>query len=119
MTRTRHGQNRIARNQRLCFACNTNEVEDEYHFLIVCPFFADVRKLFFKKYFYTRPSMLKYKNLMNTNNKGVRKKIVINKGFEHRKSKEILISSPADGYCLPYLFCLDMYDDWKVKIVTF
>ena len=57
----RHGQNRIARNQRLCLACNMNEVEDEYHFLLVCPFLADVRKILFKKYFYTRPSMFKFK----------------------------------------------------------
>ena len=67
----RHDQNRIARKQRLRLACNMNEVEDEHHFLLVCPFFADVRKILFKKYFYTRPSMFKFKNLMNTNNKGV------------------------------------------------
>ena len=38
-----------------------NEVEDEYHFLLECPFFGDVRKLLFKKYFYTRPSMFEFK----------------------------------------------------------
>ena len=86
----RHGQNRIVRNQRLCFACNMNEVEDEYHFLLVCPFFADVRKLFLKKYFYTRPSMLKYKKLMNTNNKGVLLNLAkfIKEGFSRRTAIE-------------------------------
>ena len=57
----RHGQNRIAKKQRFCLAYNMNEVEDEYHFLLVCPFYADVRKILIKRYFYTRPSMLKFK----------------------------------------------------------
>ena len=67
-----------------------NEVEDEYHFLLVCPFFADVRKILFKKYFYTRPSMFKFKNLMNTNNKGVLLNLAkfIKEGFSRKTATE-------------------------------
>ena len=46
------------------------------------------------------------------------KKNVIGKGFKHRKSKEILICSIADGYCLPHIFCLSMHDDRKVESIT-
>ena len=34
----------IQRNNRLCRYCNLNMVENEYHFLLVCPLYRDLRK---------------------------------------------------------------------------
>ena len=37
----------------------TFDIEDFYHFGIVCPHFADLRKTYIKKYYYERPSVFK------------------------------------------------------------
>ena len=37
------------RNKRVCKICNCNIVEDEIHFIFVCPKYATSRKLFFDK----------------------------------------------------------------------
>ena len=39
-------------------------VEDEYHFLLACPAYRDLRKIYFKKYYYT--SLYKFKTLMSS-----------------------------------------------------
>ena len=41
-------------------------VEDEYHFLIACPFYRDLRRIYFKQYYYTWPSLYKFKTLMSS-----------------------------------------------------
>ena len=46
-------------------------MEDEYHVTLVCEQFTDARKKYFKKYFYGRPSMAKFVELMNTKFSGV------------------------------------------------
>ena len=33
----------INRNLRICHLCNSNTIEDEYHFLLVCPAYRDIR----------------------------------------------------------------------------
>ena len=35
------------RENRLCQICNYNELEDEYHFVLLCPILSDVRRIFF------------------------------------------------------------------------
>ena len=40
-------------------------VEDKYHFLLACPAYRDLWKIYFKKYFYTWPSLYKFKTLMS------------------------------------------------------
>ena len=67
----RYGQNRLPRNERYCLCCNNNDIEDEYHFILICPCFLDFRKKFIKKYFYKRPSMMKFIELICNNKKNV------------------------------------------------
>ena len=58
----RHGRARIERNQRPCVLCNSG-IEDEYHFVIKCPTYNDIRM----KYAYVRnPSMYKCIKLMSS-----------------------------------------------------
>ena len=38
----------VDRNRRICKNCNMNMVEDEYHFLLDCPAYRDLRKIYFK-----------------------------------------------------------------------
>ena len=57
----------IARNQRKCSKCRLNEIQDEYHFILVCPYFIDLRNTFISNYFTQNPSMYKFLQLLNSN----------------------------------------------------
>ena len=54
----------VERNRRICKNCNMNMVEAGYHFLLACPAYRDLRKIYFKKYYYTL-SLYKFKTLMS------------------------------------------------------
>lgn len=68
--------NRTTRNQRKCIYCNINCVEDEFHFLLVCPLYDIFRKKYIKPYFWRRPSTFKLVQLLSSENV----KIMINLG---------------------------------------
>ena len=55
------------RSSRLCVYCNSGELEDEFHFALVCPLYLDIRNLYIKKTYFKRPSMMKFVSLLNTN----------------------------------------------------
>ena len=61
----------IVRNERICSPCTLNEVEDEYHFLFICPAYNELRHLYFKRYYYDKLSMLKLIQLLNCENVSV------------------------------------------------
>ena len=41
----------IDRNDRKCIFCSMNTVEDEYHFVLVCPFYRDIRVRCLPRYY--------------------------------------------------------------------
>ena len=43
-----------------------NDVEDEYHFLLVCPCYRNLRNTYLPKYYCHWPTIQKFKNLMNS-----------------------------------------------------
>ena len=51
-------------NERKCNNCNL--LEDEYHFVLECPLYVDLRKQYLKKYFIQRPNMFKFILLINS-----------------------------------------------------
>ena len=53
-------------NERLCTLCR--DIGDEYHFLMICPIFRNDRKKFLKKTTYTRPNMMKFVDLLKSEN---------------------------------------------------
>ena len=59
----------IPRGGRLCQKCSLHEVEDEFHFIFVCPCYRDLRVKYLNRYYYTRPSMFKLVNLLSVKNK--------------------------------------------------
>lgn len=67
----RYARNRIPRNERYCTYCNTNDIEDEYHFVCVCPCYINIRQTYLKPYYYRRPSVYKYLELLKTSNKKI------------------------------------------------
>ena len=39
----------MVRNERICTMCNKKSVEDEYHFILECDRYSDIRCKFIKK----------------------------------------------------------------------
>jgi hypothetical protein len=58
----------IPQNERKCQFCNMNFIENEYHFLLVCPMYKDLRKQFLKPYYLSWPNLNKFDSLMETRN---------------------------------------------------
>ena len=56
----------IDRPNRKCTVCNLNDIEDEFHFTLICPAYEDLRKQYIPKYFCTRPSVYKFITLLNS-----------------------------------------------------
>lgn len=61
----------IIRSERLCRRCNMNQVESEYHFLLICPFYRELRLTLLDNYYYTWPNMNKFNKLMSTTKRSV------------------------------------------------
>ena len=55
---------KVPYTQRTCTLCNSNDIEDEYHVTLVCEYFRDVRKKYIKPFYYQRPNMMKFLDLM-------------------------------------------------------
>ena len=53
----------------LCTLCVLNVNDDEYHYIMICPYFRQRRGPYLKHYFYTRPNMLKFDQLISSENK--------------------------------------------------
>ena len=59
----------IDRSERICRYCNGNFVESEYHFLLVCPFYRELRQRYMKLYYCHWPTLNKFEDLMCKHNK--------------------------------------------------
>ena len=57
---------KVPYTQRTCTLCHSNDIEDEYHVTLVCEYFRDVRKKFIKPFYYQRPNMMKFLDLMTS-----------------------------------------------------
>lgn len=64
----RYGRNRIDQNERLCLLCNTNNVEDEFHFMFKCEVYSTLRKKYIKRLYSNRPSMFKLLQIFQCDN---------------------------------------------------
>ena len=62
---------------RKCTLCNSGDTEDEYHVTLFCEQFVDAGKKYLKIYFYDRPSMAKFVELMNTKSDCERYRLMI------------------------------------------
>ena len=60
-------------DDRKCIFCNL--LEDEYHFVLECPIYVDMRKKYISKYYWNHPSMFKFINLINNTNVNIVKKL--------------------------------------------
>jgi len=77
--------NPIALENRKCITCNL--IEDEFHFIIVCPMYASIRH-YIPKYYTNNPSMFKFIELLNNSSELVVRRLALYcfKAFEIRNS---------------------------------
>ena len=57
------------RKERLCKSCNMKVIENEYHFLLVCPHYRDLRIKCLQPYFCRWPSLNKFDQLLSSTSK--------------------------------------------------
>ena len=62
------GWSGISLSERVCTLCDLGDVGDEFHYLLKCPFFQNQRKMYLDKYYYKRPNMIKFKELLQLQN---------------------------------------------------
>ena len=55
-------------NERICTLCQLNQIGDEYHYLLVCPFFREKRIKYLKNYYFIRPNTLKFAQIFSISN---------------------------------------------------
>ena len=60
--------NAVPFDERKCVVCQ--KLEDEYHFVLECSLYSELRKKFISKYFWKNPSMFKFIELLNSTNMG-------------------------------------------------
>ena len=76
-------------DERLCFICDRDELEDEYHFVLCCPAYTAPRLKYIKKYYYQYPSMYKFTKLLTIENKIVLRKLAAYVYYAFKKRNEI------------------------------
>lgn len=52
---------------RKCNLCQKNDIGDEFHYLLVCPFFKSERNHAVDRYYYRNPNIIKFKELLSVN----------------------------------------------------
>ena len=55
----------IPLDERKCTVCD-QDIRDEYHYLFSCPYFANGRMKYLKFYFYKRPDIMKFIEIMSS-----------------------------------------------------
>ena len=53
----------IDRHARICNMCNNNDIEDEYHFILECSEYVEIRRKYIKPYYCIIPSAFKLTQL--------------------------------------------------------
>ena len=81
-------QQRTDRSFRKCQLCNSQDLEDEYHSLLICPLYSDIRKKYISNSYFIRPSMYKFVYLISSTDTYIQKKLgrYIDESIKFRKS---------------------------------
>ena len=59
----------VNRDERTSRFCNGNHIENEYHFLLICHLYRDIRKTYLEPYYCQWPTLNKFDDLMSKINK--------------------------------------------------
>ena len=61
-------QHRMLREERICKQCDIRCIEAEFHFLLVCPQYKDLREQYLPKYHTNNPNLSKFVDILHSNN---------------------------------------------------
>ena len=61
--------NNIEPENRFCIFCTNRHIENEYHFLLICPIYSELRRMYLKPHFSRWPTLNKFDKLMSSENK--------------------------------------------------
>ncbi len=59
---------RLLRQDRICEYCSLNVVEDEFHFLLICPLYTDIRLHYLPRYYHNHSTLVTFYDLLSTTN---------------------------------------------------
>ena len=62
-------------NERKCTLCNQHVLGDDFHYLMKWGFFETERKELLRPYYYNRPNIIKFQDLLNCNSKTILTKL--------------------------------------------
>jgi hypothetical protein len=65
----------MPRENRLCIFCNMNVVENEYHFVLACPLYRDIRVAYLPHYYTHWPTQYKFITIMSSSSRSVNQKL--------------------------------------------
>ena len=82
--------NKIPLDNRKCRACGV--LEDEFHFILECAIYDDLRKTYIKRYYWQSPNMPKFIELLTSQNRKIIKNLsyFIEKAFKIRALVELV-----------------------------
>ena len=80
--------NSIPLSERKCILCNT--LEDEFHFVLECPIYDDLRKMYISKYYWRNPSMSKFIDLISSTSEGRIRKLSVYIFYAFKLRAELL-----------------------------
>ena len=68
--------------------CDRSDIEDEYHFVLICPVYSQIRQKYIRPFYYLRPSVYKFIKLMQSNQINVLRNLgkYVYESFAIRKS---------------------------------
>ena len=84
-------QNRVPIHERKCSFCNI--LEDEYHFVIQCAAYSELREKYISKYYWKRPNMFKFVELINSSNINYIRKLCIFIYYAFKLRTELLYNN--------------------------
>ena len=61
----------IPREERICTKCSMQDIGDEYHYILICPFFKKKRANILPKRYIRNPNILKFNEIFNSNDKAL------------------------------------------------
>lgn len=86
-----HKPNKIIRSERKCRICNV--LEDEFHFLLVCPLYHELRVEYIKRFYWVRPNIPKFVSLLSSENQSTLRRLAafVYKSFELRNRQYYMV----------------------------
>ena len=58
----------VPRDKRLCHLCDSSDIGDEFHYIMICSFFNNERKKFLPEYYQKNNNVFKFNALFSTQN---------------------------------------------------